>query len=51
MKKLMTLVLGLAIALGSVTVAFSQDTTKTDTAKKKKKKAPKKEETPKKEGR
>ena len=53
MKKLMTLMLGLSIALGSVAVVFAQDTTKKeDTAKKKsKKKAPKKEETPKKEGR
>jgi hypothetical protein len=49
----MTLVLGLAIALGSVAVVFAQgDSTKTEPAKKtKKKKAPKKEETPKKEGR
>jgi hypothetical protein len=43
MKKLMTLMLGLSIALGSVAVVFAQDTTK--------KKATKKEETPKKEGR
>ena len=39
MKKLMTLMLGLSLALGSVAVAFSQDTT---TKKEKKKKAPKK---------
>jgi hypothetical protein len=53
MKKLMTLMLGLSIALGSVAVVFAQDTAKKeDTAKKtKKKKAPKKEETPKKDGR
>lgn len=40
MKKLMTLMLGLSLALGSVAVAFSQDTT--TTKKEKKKKAPKK---------
>ena len=52
MKQLMTLMLGLSIALGSVAVVFAQDTVKKeDTAKKspKKKKAPKKEETPKKD--
>jgi hypothetical protein len=42
MKKLMTLMLGLSLALGSVAVAFSQDTT---TKKEKKKKAPKKKKT------
>jgi hypothetical protein len=41
MKKLMTLMLGLSLALGSVAVAFSQDTTKKETTKKAKK-APKK---------
>jgi hypothetical protein len=40
MKKLMTLMLGLSLALGSVAVAFSQDTT--TTKKTSKKKAPKK---------
>jgi hypothetical protein len=40
MKKLMTLMLGLSLALGSVAVAFSQDTT--STKKTTKKKAPKK---------
>ena len=39
MKKLMTLMLGLSLAIGSVAVAFSQDTT---TTKKSSKKAPKK---------
>ena len=49
MKKLMTLMLGLSLALGSVAVTFAQDTPKKeDTSKKKsKKKAPK---TPKKDG-
>lgn len=42
MKKLMTLMLGLSLALGSVAVAFSQDTT---TKKEKKSKAPKKKKT------
>ena len=53
MKKLMTLMLGLSIALGSVAVVFAQDTAKKeDTAKKKttKKKATKKKDTSKKEG-
>jgi hypothetical protein len=40
MKKLMTLMLGLSLALGSVAVAFSQDTT--TTKKTTKKKMPKK---------
>ena len=44
MKKLMTLMLGLSLALGSVAVAFSQDTT-TTTKKEKKKKMPKKKDT------
>jgi len=44
MKKLMTLMLGLSLALGSVAVAFSQDTT-TTTKKSSKKKAPKKKKT------
>ena len=47
MKKLMTLMLGLSLALGSVAVVFGQDTTATTTKKEKKskKKAPKKEDT------
>jgi hypothetical protein len=49
MKKLMTLMLGLSLVLGSVAVVFAQDTAtkKEDTAKKKAKK--KKAETPKKD--
>ena len=49
MKKLMTLMLGLSLVLGSVAVVFSQDTTatKSDTSKKKAKK--KKAEAPKKD--
>jgi hypothetical protein len=35
MKKLMTLMLGLSLALGSVAVAFSQDTTTTTKKEKK----------------
>ena len=51
MKKLMTLMLGLSLALGSVAVTFAQDPPKkekkkADPTKKKKKKG----ETPKKEG-
>jgi hypothetical protein len=49
MKKLMTLMLGLSLALGTVAVGFSQDTTKSDTSKKQKakkaKKAPPKDTT------
>jgi hypothetical protein len=48
MKKLMTLMLGLALATGSVTVAFGQDQPKTEKKKKGKKK---KGEEPKKETR
>ena len=53
MKKLMTLMLGMAFVFTTVAVTFAQDAPKKeDTAKKtKKKKAPKKEETPKKDGR
>jgi hypothetical protein len=47
MKKLMTMLLGLSLALGCVTVSFAQDTAKKSSKKKGKKKAPK---TPKKEG-
>lgn len=44
MKKLMTLMLGLSLALGSVAVTFGQNTSAKKTAKKKgKKKAPKKD--------
>jgi hypothetical protein len=44
MKKLMTLMLGLSFALGSVAVSFADDTKTGDTTTKKakKKKAPKK---------
>ena len=43
MKKLMTLALGLAFVLGTVSVSFAQDTPKKEAPKKeKKKKAPKK---------
>ncbi|MCU1235506.1 MAG: hypothetical protein JWP63_3473 [Candidatus Solibacter sp.] len=41
MKKLMTLMLGLSLALGSVAVSFGQDTPK-KTSKKKNKKSKKK---------
>jgi hypothetical protein len=46
MKKLMTLMLGLAFATTTVAVAFAQDPPKTEKKKKtpKKKKAPKKDE-------
>ena len=37
MKKLMTLMLGLSLAMGSVAVTFAQDTTKAPKAKKKSK--------------
>jgi F0F1-type ATP synthase membrane subunit c/vacuolar-type H+-ATPase subunit K len=52
MKKLMTLMLGLSLALGCVATAFAQDTTAKKSSKKKasKKKAPKKAATTKKEG-
>ena len=38
MKKLMTLMLGLSLALGCVTVSFAQDTTKKTSKKKSSKK-------------
>jgi hypothetical protein len=38
MKKLLTLMLGLTLAFGSVAVTFAQDQPKTDDTKKKKKK-------------
>jgi hypothetical protein len=51
MKKLMTLMLGLGLAIGSVAVTFAQDTPpkKEDTKKGKKGKKGKKAEEPKKE--
>jgi hypothetical protein len=42
MKKLMTLMLGLSFALGSVAVSFADDTKTDSTDKMTKKKAPKK---------
>jgi hypothetical protein len=51
MKKLMTLMLGLALAIGSVAVTFAQDTPKKeDNGGKKKKGKKKKGDEPKKEG-
>ena len=52
MKKLMTLMLGLSLALGCVAITFAQDTTAKKSSKKKtsKRKAPKKTATTKKEG-
>jgi hypothetical protein len=51
MKKLIPLMLGLVLAIGSVAVTFAQDTPKKeDTAKKKKKKKSSAPATPKKEG-
>jgi hypothetical protein len=44
MKKLMTLMLGLSLALGSVAVAFGQDAPKKEEGKKKKGKKKKGEE-------
>lgn len=52
MKKLMTLMLGLSLSLGSVAVAFAQDQPKKeDEGGKKKKGKKKKDEEPKKEAR
>ena len=48
MKKLMTLMLGLTLAIGSVAVTFAQDQPKQDEGKKKKGKK-KKDEEPKKD--
>jgi hypothetical protein len=45
MKKLMTLMLGLSLALGSVAVSFAQDTTTTKKASKKKSSKKKKTDT------
>ena len=52
MKKLMTLMLGMSLAFGTVAAVFAQDTPKKEDSKKasKKKGGKKKEETPKKEG-
>jgi hypothetical protein len=51
MKKLMTLMLGLSLALGSVAVTFAQDPPKKETKKKEPKKSKKKKtDAPKKEG-
>jgi hypothetical protein len=52
MKKLMTLMLGMALAFTTVAVTFAQDTPKKEDTKKKggKKGGKKKEEAPKKEG-
>jgi len=52
MKKLMTLMLGLSLAFGTVSVVFGQDAPKKEDTKKssKKKGGKKKEEMPKKEG-
>jgi len=51
MKKLMTLMLGLSLAMGSVAVAFAQDQPKKEEEGKKKGKKKKKDEEPKKEAR
>ena len=52
MKKLMSLMLGMALVFTTVAVAFAQDTTKKeDTAKKKSSKKKKDTAAPKKEGR
>lgn len=51
MKKLMTLMLGLSLAFGTVAVTFAQDAPKKEEKKGSKKKGgKKKEETPKKDG-
>ena len=52
MKKLILLILGLSLALGTVAVTFAQDTPKKEGGKKasKKKGGKKKAETPKKDG-
>ena len=51
MKKLVTLMLGLSLAMGSVAVAFAQDQPKKEEEGKKKKGKKKKDEEPKKEAR
>ena len=52
MKKLMTLMLGMSLLFGTVSVVFGQETPKKEDTKKasKKKSSKKKEETPKKDG-
>ncbi|HEY2015692.1 MAG TPA: hypothetical protein VGH38_19445 [Bryobacteraceae bacterium] len=52
MKRLMTLMLGMSLAFGTVAAVFAQDPPKKEDTKKgsKKKGGKKKEETPKKEG-
>ena len=45
MKKLLPLMLGMALAIGSVAVTFAQDQPKQETGKKKKGKKKKKDET------
>ncbi len=52
MKKMMTLMLGMALAFGTVSAVFAQETPKKEDTKKasKKKGGKKKEETPKKDG-
>jgi len=54
MKKLMTLMLGMALVFGTVSVTFAQDAPKKEDSKdkkaSKKKSGKKKEETPKKDG-
>jgi hypothetical protein len=52
MKKLMTLMLGMSLLFGTVSVVFGQDPPKKEDTKKasKKKSSKKKEETPKKDG-
>ena len=49
-EKLMTLMLGLSLALGCVAVSFGQDTTTTTTKKEKKKKMSKKKKDTEKKG-
>jgi hypothetical protein len=50
MKKLMTLMLALTFAFGTVAVSFAQDPPKKEDTKKKKKKAKKTDPAPKKDG-
>jgi hypothetical protein len=49
MKKLMTLMLGMALAFGTVAVTFAQDAPKQDDTKKKSKKKKKSDDTTKKD--
>jgi hypothetical protein len=50
MKRLMTLMLALTFAFGTVAVTFAQDAPKKEDTKKGKKKGKKKDDTPKKDG-